>query len=1435
MAEKAPPVLKEGVLYEAWLHDISAWELITKTEAAKRGVQVYLYGLEGKFKDYISKIPIKDLNVDEGVKVITDKLDTFCAVDKSQRAFSSYEKLHSFRRKSNQPVQEALLVFDGMVTEVQAQKVVLPDEVLAFHVLKAMNLSESEERLAKATVAKLDYTTMVDKIKTLSSNASSSDCGEFDSVEIKAEPDDVYYTRGRGFGFRGRSRGFNPRGRGRFYKSNESTNSDGTQRKCYICESPDHLSYQCPNKQNSTSTSFSASGRKCFKCGKEGHMAYSCPEKRGGSGGPVHITLLQSSLAVGDFLGETLGHAVVDSACKHTLAGSVWMDEYLGTLSDTEKEEVSEEECSMRFRFGDGVEVKSEVMVTIPVCIIGTKCRIKVAVINNELPLLLSIESMKKGSVKLNFGDESIECLGKITKMKTTSSGHVILPLTRKVVSNESDIVLDVSNLSRLSKKERFTKMKKLHVQFSHASKESLWRLLNSSGIKDRLLRDALEEVTGQCDVCLKYKKRPLRPCVSEPLAEGFNATLAMDLKTVEKDRVYILHLIDLGTRYSAAGVIRSKHQDVIVKRVLSLWIQTFGAPRRFLTDNGGEFSNDSFREMCEQFNVVSATTPGESPWSNGVVERHNGVLMETVRRTMEECKCDLETALSWSISAKNTLSNISGYSPNVLVFGRNPNLPSVLSDSVPALEHCTRSELVRNTINVMYSARKGFVASEASEKIRRALRMKMRVSNNLVVNNGDSVYFRRLNYKGWKGPGTVVARDNKLIMVRHGGELYRVPLCDILPVCVADQYTVSEDGESDVENQKSEHPVEPVDTEDVEDENSIGSASGDDSDGGVDDQDSIGSAPRDDSNVDEVVTDDAEELEVEYNGSILPEVSSKVKFLEKDDDQEHWRVASILSGGGKKCGRNKNYLNIQVVGEQKPKGVFWDRYVSVWKLLVVEENVLILTPGEYLRDDICQAKDAELENWKHNRVYEKVIDTGQKTISSRWVVTEKETVGTNEKKTKARLVCRGYEEDVTMIRTDSPTCTKESLRLLYSLGASYRWRCQSLDVRAAFLQGDEISREIYMKPPRGVEEKGYIWRLLKCPYGLSDAPRTWYDKVKSELLSAGVEISRYDEAFFFYRVSGVLHGVMAVHVDDFVYVGSKRFICDVIQKLVTAFEISIQQCGNFKYVGLDLIQVGSEIQVNQDVYIQGLEGIVVSPRRAQDIHDVLNSDERAEVKHVCGQLLWLANNTRPDLSYETCQLCNVGKSAVVGDLGRINKLIKRAKQESVKTRYPSLGDPKDWIVVVYCDSSFANLPDGASQGGFIVFLSSPGNKVAPMSWQSKKLNRVTRSTLSSETLAMVEGVDAGFLVMKQIEEMLLVKPPVVVYTDNRSLHQTVHTSHVIRDKSLRVNVGFLRQLVNNHEIEVKWIESQQQLADALTKQGASAASLIRVLNTAHL
>ena len=127
--------------------------------------------------------------------------------------------------------------------------------------------------------------------------------------------------------------------------------------------------------------------------------------------------------------------------------------------------------------------------------------------------------------------------------------------------------------------------------------------------------------------------------------------------------------MIDHATRYCASSVIRSRRKEVIVDEIFKMWIKIFGGPKKILVDNG-EFDNQGFHDFCENLNTTIKTTAAESPWSNSMVERHNGIIGESVTKIMHDVKCSLDVALSWALSAKNSLQNFHGFSPNQLVFG---------------------------------------------------------------------------------------------------------------------------------------------------------------------------------------------------------------------------------------------------------------------------------------------------------------------------------------------------------------------------------------------------------------------------------------------------------------------------------------------------------------------------------------------------------------------------------------------------------------------------------------------------------------------------------------------------------------------------------------------------------------------------------------------
>lgn len=182
-------------------------------------------------------------------------------------------------------------------------------------------------------------------------------------------------------------------------------------------------------------------------------------------------------------------------------------------------------------------------------------------------------------------------------------------------------------------------------------------------------------------------------------------------------------------------------------------------------------------------------------------------------------------------------------------------------------------------------------------------------------------------------------------------------------------------------------------------------------------------------------------------------------------------------------------------------------------------------------------------------------------------------------------------------------------------------------------------------------------------------------------------------------------------------------------------------------------------------------------------------------------------------------------------------------KCQEAKLVFPDIGDiiKSKWIC--YTDAAFANLPGRASQGGYVIFLQGINGKYSPIAWKSKKIKRVVKSTIAAETLALLEGAEHAFALSsflreitgckfsKEKEVVESGKFPITIRTDNRSLEQSVKSTNSLEDKRLEMDVAIIREMLDKKELaKVEWVPTTHQLADCLTKRGASSEKLLDAL-----
>ena len=106
-------------------------------------------------------------------------------------------------------------------------------------------------------------------------------------------------------------------------------------------------------------------------------------------------------------------------------------------------------------------------------------------------------------------------------------------------------------------------------------------------------------------------------------------------------------------------------------------------------------------------------------------------------------------------------------------MLGKNVNLPTVLSDKLPALEGQTESSTVAEHLSSLHLPRTAFIMAESSKKIRRALRKQTRQTG-AVYTTGDEVYYKRSDKNYFKGPAEVIGQDGCVVFIRHDGQLVK-------------------------------------------------------------------------------------------------------------------------------------------------------------------------------------------------------------------------------------------------------------------------------------------------------------------------------------------------------------------------------------------------------------------------------------------------------------------------------------------------------------------------------------------------------------------------------------------------------------------------------------------------------------------------------------
>ncbi|GJU97516.1 retrovirus-related pol polyprotein from transposon TNT 1-94 [Tanacetum coccineum] len=404
------------------------------------------------------------------------------------------------------------------------------------------------------------------------------------------------------------------------------------------------------------------------------------------------------------------------------------------------------------------------------------------------------------------------------------------------------------------------------------------------------------------------------------------------------------------------------------------------------------------------------------------------------------------------------------------------------------------------------------------------------------------------------------------------------------------------------------------------------------------------------------------------------------------------------------------------------------------------------------------EAMQEEIEALHKNKTWELVpLPGGRKPIGNKWVYKIKKNDDDQVERYRARLVVKGYaqKEGINFNEIFSPVVRMTTIRVVLALCATYDLHLEQLDVKTVSRQGN-LKEEIYMLQPEGFKQKG-----------------------KENLVC---------------RLNKSLYGLKQAPRCWY-----KRF--DSFIRSLEYDRLHADPCAYFKMFG------------NNDFIILLLyvdDMLVAGPNK-----DRINKLKAQLARELEMKDLGLANKIM-GMQIHRDRVMGV-VSRYVADPGREHwEAVKRILRYVKGTSYVALcfGD-LNLIVTRYVDSDNAGDLDGSKSTTRYVFTLSGGT----VSWVSKLQSVVAMSTTESEYVAAAQASKEAVWLKMLLEELGHKQEKITLFCDNQSaLYLARNPAFHSKTKHIRVQYHFVREKVEEGNVDMQKIHTDDNMADYLTK-----------------
>lgn len=294
--------------------------------------------------------------------------------------------------------------------------------------------------------------------------------------------------------------------------------------------------------------------------------------------------------------------------------------------------------------------------------------------------------------------------------------------------------------------------------------------------------------------------------------------------------------------------------------------------------------------------------------------------------------------------------------------------------------------------------------------------------------------------------------------------------------------------------------------------------------------------------------------------------------------------------------------------------------------------------------------------------------------------------------------------------------------------------------------------------------------------------------------------------------------------MDDLLVTGSNlAMIVEFKRRMAGNFEMSDLGMLTY-YLGIEVSQNREGIMLNQERYASKIMleagmsdcNAVKTPMefglklsKAQDEEEV---DEKS-YRRMIGCLRYLLH-TRPDLSFSVgilSRYMHSPKTSHAAALKQVLRYLKGTLSHGLIFKRASKAN-----LVGYSDSSHnIDEDDGRSTTGYVFYLNE-----CPISWCSQKQDTLALSSCEAEFMAATEAAKQAIWLQDLLEEVTgKSSGKVMIKIDNKSaIALTKNPVFHGRSKHIHKRYHFIRECVENDQVDVQHVPGNEQKADILTK-----------------